>query len=55
MAKAKALTGDNRWKAEHDLNTLIEAEKIRADDKRMKAAMEMRKEMKEALNQVVED
>lgn len=40
------------WKAESDLRTLIEAEKIRMDDKRLKAAMVKRSEMKKALDGV---
>lgn len=40
------------WKAEHDLNTLIEAEKIKKDSKRLKAAMAKKREMKKNLETV---
>ena len=41
-----------QWAAESDLNTLIEAEKIKADKKRLGAAMRYRKVMKKDLEKV---
>jgi hypothetical protein len=38
-----------KWMAESDLRTLIDAEKIKADPDRIKAAMKCRDEMKKAL------
>lgn len=40
------------WQAESDLRTMIEAEKIKADKPRLKAAMAKRKEMQKALSNV---
>jgi hypothetical protein len=40
------------WMAEDDLRTLISAEKIKADDKRMKRAMAKHAEMMTALKAV---
>jgi hypothetical protein len=40
------------WQAESDLRTLIEAEKIKRDKKRLAAAMKKKREMKKALEQV---
>lgn len=37
------------WKAKGDLHTLIEARKIKKDQKRHKAAMDMARRQKEAL------
>lgn len=37
------------WKAESDLNTLIEAEKIKKDKERLKAAMAKKREMQKHL------
>jgi hypothetical protein len=49
MAKTKtnraiAISDDNRWRIEGDLNTLMEAEKIKADPKRLAAAQALAKE-----------
>lgn len=38
------------WQAESDLRTLIDAEKIKADKARLKAAMAKQAEMKKSLN-----
>lgn len=35
---------DKKWRAESDVRTLMEAEKIKADPKRLKAAQDMAKE-----------
>lgn len=43
-SKAYAISEDEKWRCEHDLNTLIEAEKIKADPKRMAACKAMAKE-----------
>lgn len=40
------------WQAESDLRTLIDAEKIKSDPKRIKAAMAKHREMKKALEAV---
>lgn len=52
-AKEKASTNpcgmDEEWKAESDLRTLIDAEKIKLDPARLKAAMTKKKEMEKAL------
>lgn len=38
------------WRAESDLNTLIEAEKIKRNKKRLSAAMKKKREMAKALS-----
>lgn len=40
---------DKDWQAESDLRTLIDAEKIKADPARLKAAMAKQGELKKAL------
>ena len=40
---------DKEWEAEHDLNVLIDAEKIKKDPKRLKAVMARRKVLATAL------
>ena len=40
------------WEAESDLRTLVDAEKIKADPKRVKAAMAKRKEQMDALQNI---
>lgn len=56
MAKGKAidtLSGEDReWRAQRDLETLIEAEKIKADKDRLKAAMAKKREMQANLKKV---
>ena len=50
--KGKAVpmaVGDNDWQAEDDVRTLVQAEKIKADPKRMKRAMAKKKEMQKNL------
>jgi hypothetical protein len=42
--RAIAISDDNRWRVESDLSTLMEAEKIKADPKRLAAAQAMAKE-----------
>lgn len=43
-------TEDTKWRAESDLRTLIDAEKIKRDKGRMKAAMAIKREMKRDLD-----
>lgn len=43
---------DKDWKAESDLNALIEAEKIKLDNVRMAAAMKKKKELKKSLEKL---
>lgn len=45
--KAKS---EKEWEAQHDLETLIRAEKIKQDPKRLKAAMAMKRKLKKALD-----
>lgn len=40
---------EKEWRAESDLRTLIDAEKIKADAPRLKAAMAKQAEMKKSL------
>lgn len=57
MNKAMPMVGqaeERDWKAESDLRTMIEAEKVRRDPERMKAAMEKRKELIEAASAIKE-
>jgi hypothetical protein len=60
MAKTKtsraiAISDDNRWRIEGDLNTLMEAEKIKADPKRLAAAQALAKEKMMAAAKVAAD
>jgi hypothetical protein len=41
---------EKKWQAESDLRTLIEAEKIKRDKARLKAAMAMQRQMKRELD-----
>lgn len=56
MAKTKAygmgISSDMKWRAESDMRTLVEAEVIKADKKRYKAAQACAKEQAEGLEQV---
>jgi len=45
---------DKDWEAEQDLRTLIDAEKIKTDPKRLKAAMSMKKKLVKALDKAGE-
>lgn len=45
---------DESWRAESDLRTLIEAQVIRNDPKRFKAAQKKAKEQAEALEKALE-
>ncbi len=46
MIEAKS---EKDWEAQHDLETLIRAEKIKKDPKRLKAAMAMKRKLKKEL------
>lgn len=41
---------EKEWEAQRDLETLISAEKIKQDPKRLKAAMAMKRKLKKALD-----
>ena len=49
---AESVRSDADWQAESDLNTLIEAEKIEKDSKRLKLVMARKKKLAEALDDV---
>ena len=46
---------DKRYRAEADLRTLIEAEKIKGDKARMKAALAVKKEMMAQMEEIDEE
>jgi hypothetical protein len=46
---------DDRWRVESDLSTLMEAEKIKADSKRLAAAQALAKEKMMAAAKVAAD
>ena len=57
MAKKKDTTAaipaeEAEWRADSDLRTLIEAEKIKRDPKRLRAAMRKRREMQSELKAI---
>lgn len=54
-ALVAGISEDNRWRAESDLSTLMEAEKIRADSKRLAAAQALAKEKMMAVAKVAAD
>lgn len=45
-------SSEKEWEAQRDLETLIEAQKIKKSSKRLKAAMEQKKKLQGALNNV---
>lgn len=51
----KGLAMDKEWEVESDLRTLLEAEKIKKDPKRMKAVKEMAKKKMEDMVNVAAD
>jgi hypothetical protein len=51
----QAAENEKKWRADADLRTLIEAEKIKADPERLKPAMALQKEMKESLEAIAQD
>lgn len=44
MAKSLEVSSSDSWRVESDLNTLLEAEKIEKDPKRMKKVRELAKQ-----------
>lgn len=46
------MSEEKSWMAENDLRTLIEAEKIKADTERLKAAMKKKREMQADLKKI---
>ena len=60
MSKSKSLNvvtsdSDQKWRAESDLDTLMRAAEIKADAKRLKAAMAVAEERQQQLNGVKEE
>jgi hypothetical protein len=55
MNKAEMAKMEKQWQAEHDLRTLIDAEKIKRDKGRYAAAMKAHKEQKAALESIAKD
>lgn len=49
------ISADQHWRVESDLSTLMEAEKIKADPKRMAAAQALAKEKMMAVAKVASD
>ncbi len=47
-----SMKSEAEWQAESDLNTLIEAEKIKKDPKRLKRVMARKKTLAKALDDV---
>lgn len=52
MAKATGIAMDKEWQAESDMRTLAEAEEIRKDPKRLKAALAKAREKIEELQKL---
>ncbi len=52
MTSDVAMKSDKEWEAEQDLNTLIDAEKIKKDKVRLKAVMKRKRELTKALEKV---
>ena len=52
MAKSSGIAMDKDWQAESDMRTLAEAEEIRKDPKRLKAALAKAKEKIEELQKL---
>ena len=50
--EAAAVKSDAEWQAENDLNTLIDAEKIKKDKKRLAAVMKRKRVLAKALDNV---
>lgn len=55
MNKAAMAKQEKEWRADSDLRTLIEAEKIKKDKPRYNAAMKIHKDMMAALEKIEED
>lgn len=52
--RASMASGENDWKAKADLETVLEAERIKRDSKRMNAVRKVAKERKEGLEELTE-
>lgn len=52
MSKSEMAKREKEWRAESDLNTLVEAEKIRKDPARIKAVKARKKELEKSLKSV---
>jgi len=50
--KVVAINEEDEWRAEDDLRTLISAEKIKGDKKRLAGVMKKKREMKKDLDNV---
>lgn len=46
---------EKKWRAESDLRTLVDAEKIKSDPDRLKSAMKMKREQMDALKNIKAD
>lgn len=53
-SKKTAVSGPDDWRVESDVRTLAEAEKIKDDPKRFKAAQKRAQEMLEDLQDVID-
>ena len=54
MANSEPKVNDE-WRAEADLRTLIESRKIEGDPKRMKAAIKLAQEKRDAMSDIVDE
>lgn len=52
VAALPSSPSDDKWQAESDFRTLVDAEKIKNDEKRFKAAMKHAKEQKKIIRSV---
>jgi hypothetical protein len=52
VAKAASYPGEKEWQAKNDLQTLIEAEKIKKDSARIKAVKTCKRELEKSLRHV---
>ncbi len=52
MGEAKLSAEDKKWRAENDVRTLIEAEEIKADPERYKAAIKAGRAQASAIRKV---
>lgn len=53
--KASAISSENDWRARSDMSTLVEAEQIRNDPKRLKAALAQAKKQAADLASVTDE
>lgn len=54
ITEARLTMNDNDWRAEDDMRTLMEADKIKKDAKRLKAAKAMARKKLESMKCVAE-